>query len=209
VGAAKVVVKKAVNGSCLVDYGNESRFNPTVVSSLAIGQLTIPNDIIKIGRGIFWKCYGLTGELTIPDSVVTIMGNFASPQCGPFGYCTGFTSLHLGSKVETIDHYAFRGSANLTGDLVFPSALKSVMDSSFWETKFTSLTISNPNTTFNLQSGTQIEQIIFKDFNNLPSTKKFTLSGTKNTGTLVTSGGSISNADALNYAKSTCNLYAN
>jgi hypothetical protein len=70
VGEAKIVVEKT-DGVCEVDYSSTNR---EVISTLAIGELTIPNDVTTIGGSIFSDCRGLIGKLVIPDSVTTISG---------------------------------------------------------------------------------------------------------------------------------------
>ena len=50
------------------------------------GDLVIPNSIITIGQEAFWYCYNMTGSLTIPESVTNI-------GWAAFGNC-GFTSLN-------------------------------------------------------------------------------------------------------------------
>lgn len=64
------------------------------------GTLTIPNSVTAIGDSAFSGCAGLTGTLVIPNSVTTIGDN-------AFNGCSGFTSLTLGNNVQTIPDKAF------------------------------------------------------------------------------------------------------
>jgi hypothetical protein len=201
VGEAKIVVKKS--SGFIVNY----TINDTVqaISRLAIGKLTIPNSVTTIGNAVFADCSGLTGELIIPDNVVTISGK--PGQYGAFVSCSGFTSLHLGSKVQTIENFAFAGCSGMKGSLIFPPSLSTVRREAFKNsTNFTSLTFSNDNMYFDknwstFAATTQIKQIIFKNFNNLNFSYGNILRNMPSAGTLVTSGGSISNDEALVYAK--------
>jgi hypothetical protein len=116
--------------------------------------------------------------------------------------------LNLGNNVTTIGQYAFSDCTGFTGNLTFPHSLISIgLNSFISNNNITSLTFSNSNA--NIQaifngrySQNNLKQIIFKDFDALPtlfSTGVFSMIG--GNGTLVTNGGSISNVDALNFAK--------
>ncbi len=75
------------------------------------GELTLPNSLVTIGEKAFNGCSGFTGDLIIPDNVTTIGGN-------AFNGCTGFTGdLTIGDAVETIGEYAFANCSGLTGAL--------------------------------------------------------------------------------------------
>jgi hypothetical protein len=74
VGEAKVVVKKT-NGDYVINYDTN---NKEVISTLAIGRLTIPNGVTRLRANVFTDCRGLTGELVIPDSVTQIDGKEGS-----------------------------------------------------------------------------------------------------------------------------------
>lgn len=67
---------------------------------LAGEGLVIPEGVEAIDGDAFNACYNLTGELVIPNSVKTIGG-------GAFNGCTGFTSVRMGSGVQTIGNDAF------------------------------------------------------------------------------------------------------
>ena len=89
------------------------------------GSLTIGNSVTEIDNGAFYRCSGFTGDLIIPNSVVTI-GNNA------FCYCSGFTgNLIIPNSVVTIGNYAFHGCSGFTGDLVIPNSVTEIGGESF------------------------------------------------------------------------------
>ena len=79
---------------------------------------------LKIGAGVqeiepyaFIQCHGLTGGLTIPDTVTRI-GSDA------FRNCTGFSGpLVIGKNVAYIDSYAFYDCGGFTGSLTIPESI--------------------------------------------------------------------------------------
>ncbi|MBR5726753.1 MAG: leucine-rich repeat protein, partial [Muribaculaceae bacterium] len=72
------------------------------------GNLTIPNSVVSIGQSAFGYCNGFTGDLIIPNSVTTI-GGYA------FLNCSGFTgALTIGTSVTEIGVGAFGGCYNFT-----------------------------------------------------------------------------------------------
>ncbi|MBR5725498.1 MAG: leucine-rich repeat protein [Muribaculaceae bacterium] len=77
------------------------------------GTLTIPNTVGFIDSFAFTGC-GFTGSLSIPNSV-TIIGDNA------FASCYGFTSLSLGNGVEIIGTGAFYMCSGFRGNLIIPS----------------------------------------------------------------------------------------
>jgi hypothetical protein len=91
---------------------NDENMTATIVSNdgyvandLVIPEYVIKNDefyeVVSIGEGAFRGCSGLTGSLTIPNSVKSIGG-------GAFENCSGLTgSLTIGSGVESIGGDAF------------------------------------------------------------------------------------------------------
>ncbi len=65
------------------------------------GALTLPETVTTIGDGAFSGCTGITGTLTIPEGVVTI-------GAGAFADCTGLTgTLTIPESVTTIGTGAF------------------------------------------------------------------------------------------------------
>jgi hypothetical protein len=70
------------------------------------GNLTIPNTVILIGAQAFYGCNGLNGNLTIGENVKSI-GESA------FKYCDSLENLTIGENVESIENYAFQYCARL------------------------------------------------------------------------------------------------
>ncbi|MBQ7710944.1 MAG: leucine-rich repeat protein, partial [Bacteroidales bacterium] len=71
------------------------------------GSLTIGNSVTSIGDYAFNGCSGLTGSLTIGNSVTSI-GNYA------FYNCTGLTHVTIGNSVTSIGYGAFQSCTGLT-----------------------------------------------------------------------------------------------
>ena len=116
------------------------------------GDLVIPDSVVTIGPSAFARCDGLNGTLTlgtenshlqtidasafqycsnltgnivIPDSVTSIIGN-------AFDSCFGFNgTLTLGSQLQIIDRYTFCSCTGLTGDLVIPDSVTEIGESAF------------------------------------------------------------------------------
>jgi hypothetical protein len=70
-----------------------------MVECLAFGELTIPNDVKRIGNYMFYGCQGLKGNLIIPDSVEFI-GYYSFYNCGFDG------KLSIGSNLAHINSFA-------------------------------------------------------------------------------------------------------
>ena len=130
---------------------NEDGVSATIISHVdgasATGELSIPTSIsyngnnyavTRIGKNAFISCGGLTGLLTIPNTV-TFIGENA------FLGCSRLTELDLGNSVDTIGPAAFYGCKGLTGSLTIPNSVKVMETASFYGcTGFTgSLTIGN------------------------------------------------------------------
>ena len=79
----------------LSSIGNYAFYSCTNLSSIEL-----PNTVTVIGDYAFNYCSGLTGDLTIPNSVITI-GSYA------FHNCRSLTSLTIGNSVTTIGNQAF------------------------------------------------------------------------------------------------------
>ena len=97
------------------------------------GNITLPQTVSyngtsysvkKIGIEAFYRCSGLTGSLTIPNSVTEI-------NSLAFFDCEGLTSLSLGNSVTTIGIGAFYYCLGLTGTLTIPSSVTSIGNEAF------------------------------------------------------------------------------
>ena len=77
-----------------------------------IGELSIPNSIIRLPQNAFYGCSGLTGDMVIPNSV-TMIGSSA------FEGCNGLTGdLIIPNSVTEIGSSAFSGCYSLTEAIV-------------------------------------------------------------------------------------------
>ena len=83
------------------------------------GNLTLPNTLTKIGNSAFDGCSGLTGALVIPNNV-TYIGSVA------FRNCSGFTSLTLSNSLTEIKSSTFSGCTSMTGDLIIPDSVTTI-----------------------------------------------------------------------------------
>ena len=103
--------------------------------------LKLNEGITAIGDGAFYNCRNFTGDLIIPDSVISI-GKAA------FEECWGFTYLKIGKNVTTICPQAFNTCKNITGNLTIPDSVTTIGRCAFMYChSFTSLTIGNNVTT--------------------------------------------------------------
>ena len=102
------------------------------------GSLTIPDSVTEIGDEAFRSCSGFTGSLTIPNSVTNI-GGAAFEDCGFTG------SLTIGNSVTYIGEGAFYYCYGFTGSLTIPNSVTEIGDYAFASCSgFTgSLTIPN------------------------------------------------------------------
>ena len=100
----------------------------------ASGELNLPESIsyngndypvTRIGKNAFISCGGLTGTLTIPNTVTTIADN-------AFLSCTGLTELHFGSALDTIGAAAFYNCKGLVGPLTIPNSVRYIAMGAFY-----------------------------------------------------------------------------
>jgi hypothetical protein len=90
------------------------------------GSLTIPDSVSTIGENAFMDCAGFTGSLTIPDSVTTI-------GSGAFKRCDGFTgSLTLPDSITTLSSGMFTDCTSFTGSLTIPSLVTVIGNNTFY-----------------------------------------------------------------------------
>ena len=84
-----------------------------------------------IGSNAFYGCTGLTGSLTIPDSVTSI-------ESQAFVNCTGLTgSLTIPDSVTFIGSSAFYGCTGLSGSLTIPDSVTFIGNYAFQGCEFT------------------------------------------------------------------------
>lgn len=111
---------------------NGASYKVTSIGDLAFyycsgltGTLTIPESVTEIGVGAFFKCNRLSGELTIPVSVISI-GEAA------FYRCEGFSgSLTIPNSVTLIGSSAFSGCSGFKGSLTISDSVVSIKESTF------------------------------------------------------------------------------
>ena len=134
-GAEDVVIPATIGGQNVVAIGANAFNTDADITSL---DMTGATNLVTIDSGAFYECTGLTGSLTIPDSVTTIGDN-------AFYRCYVSTSyLTIGNSVTTIGDNAFRQCYGFTGSLTIPDSVTSIGIGAFQDTGFTgSLTISN------------------------------------------------------------------
>ncbi|MDP4240267.1 MAG: leucine-rich repeat protein [Bacteroidota bacterium] len=100
------------------------------------GNLTIPNSVTAIGNSAYQGCGLLTGTLTIPNSVTNIGKN-------AFNNCQSLTGLLLSNSLTAIGDGAFGGDWSLQGNLDIPNSVTSIGEAAFYYCGFTSITIPN------------------------------------------------------------------
>ncbi|MBQ0130220.1 MAG: leucine-rich repeat domain-containing protein [bacterium] len=94
-------------------------------------------------------CYGFTGSLTIPNSVISI-GEYA------FYYCYSFTgSLTIPNSVTSIGEYAFYSCYGLAGSLTIPNSVTSIDRNAFGNNDFSSIAV-DPNNPYCYSEGNAI-----------------------------------------------------
>lgn len=81
--------------------------------------------IASIGDAMFFNCKMLTGDIVIPESVITIGANSFA--------LTSITGVHIGSYVEVIGDEAFY-STDLGDELVIPDSVVTIGGRAFYNT---------------------------------------------------------------------------
>lgn len=136
-------------------------------NSYLTGNLYLSSSATIIGESqtdglCFDRCTNITGNLVIPDSVVTIaFGSFrmggsnwtsltlgsSLEYIGDYAFYgeTGFTSLTIPDKVKYIGKYAFYGCTAFSGQLTIPSSVEQINTAAFANTNFSPL-VSNSST---------------------------------------------------------------
>ena len=121
-------VNCASNGDMLTSnieqlaIGSEVQLIPAnLASGSKITEITMPNSVLTIGHGAFYRCTDLN-SVTIPNSVTTIGSN-------AFQECESLESVVMGNSVESIGEFAFYGCWEL--HKVFISDLEAWCNISF------------------------------------------------------------------------------
>ena len=86
------------------------------------GKYTVPESVIEISFGAFYKCVGLVG-IILPTGLEQIEGN-------AFSGCEGLTSLTIPGSVVSIGMDAFGGCTNLTS-VTIPDSVTSIDNRAF------------------------------------------------------------------------------
>ena len=112
---------------------------------LSLQNIEWPAALKYIEKMAFAYCEGLTGELHIPDTVVSIgeesfymCQNISKVACngrlgkGAFSFCKGLREIEFGSKVSRISEYAFAHCYSLSGMIYLPDTVSTVDENVFW-----------------------------------------------------------------------------
>ena len=102
----------------------------------SITSVQFSKDLESIGQYAFSCCYSLTGDLLLPDGLLTI-GEGAFSQCSFNG------RLSLPDSIESIARYAFQRCGSFIGDLRIPDKITALDFSTFYETIFSGQLIIN------------------------------------------------------------------
>ncbi|MGI0529458.1 leucine-rich repeat protein [Treponema socranskii] len=120
-------LKFEIEGTKLIGYdGAEPR-----------GRIIIDDGVTKIGKGAFFCCTGLTGELKLPASLTMIEGTNDYNKKGAFESCTGLQRVDFSActALTKIGSDAFFRCTGLTGELKLPASLTEVGERAFYECK--------------------------------------------------------------------------
>ena len=138
----------ATNRYVEITYPGTSTSNPWEGYTQPTGNITLPSTVTyngntytvkRIGDYAFYTCSGLTGSLTLPNSVTTI------GHCAFIG-CRGFTgSLTLPSSVTSIGMYAFYQCIGFTGSLTLPNSVTTIASCAFFACSGFTGTLTLPN----------------------------------------------------------------
>ena len=93
----------------------------------SVSGVTFQEGVTQIPQSTFYNNASLSGDLIIPNSVISI-GQYA------FSSCSGLNGkLLIGNGVQNIENYAFYGCSKLTGGLIIPDSVATLGDSAFRE----------------------------------------------------------------------------
>lgn len=88
--------------------------------------ITLPSNsqLVNLGSYAFKGCESLTGEVTLPNSLVVL-------RDGVFEGCTHLTSIGLPNDLQSIGANAFAGCSSLTGNVNMGRMLTRIGASAF------------------------------------------------------------------------------
>jgi hypothetical protein len=124
---AEVVIPATTNGYPVVSIGDSAFAGTFSQPNPSLTNITIPNSVTKIGRGVFYH-YTSLPTVVLPNSITQI-GDMAFSNCSNLtdivipngvailGYqlfygCSGLTNLIIGSSVTNIGSWLFVGCPN-------------------------------------------------------------------------------------------------
>ena len=106
IGHYLIKAKNTIKGSYTISSGTRVIAGLAFIGCNRLTSITIPDSVTLIGNSAFYECTGLTGELKIPNSVLSI-GSLA------FYYCSHLASVTIGKCVTVIEDSAFRNCGGL------------------------------------------------------------------------------------------------
>ena len=109
-------------------------------------KLIMNSGITHIGSNAFYNCSNFTGDIVIPDTVVTI-GKMAFLNCSNFD-----GHLIISDSVTNIDSMAFLNCSGLTGNLIIPDSVTSIGSSAFGSCSGLTGNLVIPNNITNIES---------------------------------------------------------
>ena len=102
-----------------------TRSNESIITCSSPLSVNIGNNVQRIPAYLFDGCSGLTGNLTLPNSVTSI------GECA-FRGCSGLSSLTLSNSINSISDFSFKGCNGLEGILNIPNSVTSIGNSAFY-----------------------------------------------------------------------------
>ncbi len=102
----------------LLTIGNDDYGYGAFEDCYGLTSITFGNKLTFIGYNTFRNCPNITGNVTIPDSVIKICAY-------AFDRCIGITSIHLGNTLREISTCAF-SECNITGELIIPDSVTNI-----------------------------------------------------------------------------------
>jgi hypothetical protein len=119
------------------------------------GHFTIPDGVTTLADSSFGACELLT-SVTIPDSVITLAGGWAS---GPFTNCIGLTSVIIPDSVTDIAGPSFYGCKSLTSMHIGSGAIN-IGSGLAWEcTSLETITVDPANASFTSIDGVMYDKL--------------------------------------------------